>query len=246
MGSLMSKKISGKRTLYGLLVTEIAKNAVKNDPLVLTSEGRFADRNQIDPARILHKGCFFSHASLSAFENACFVLWALEIVEPVDLVEGRWKIFEHPETRIFPAYFQLRYDLHAIANLAANEASRVFPSLDYVLRTYLEVVEQALFFAVELNARLKNDEKLNSIRELVDLVASALPPGYEGAQAELPVAIERSAPRVAELLETIGYAVRKGGRLTWTKAAAPVLGGNWGDLQGGQVRIVEGRPRLLQ
>ncbi|TIS76595.1 MAG: hypothetical protein E5W94_17070 [Mesorhizobium sp.] len=174
------------------------------------------------------------------------MLWALEIVQPVDLVEGRWKIFEHPETKIFPAYFQLHYDLNAVANVAANEASRAFPSLDYVLRTYLDVIDQGLFLIVELDAILRNDSELNSIPELGELVTSMLPKGYGGARAQLPIVIEKSVPLIAVLLEGIGYVVRKRGRLTWTKAAAPALGGNWFDLQGGTVRIVEGRPRLLQ
>ncbi|SJM27889.1 hypothetical protein BQ8482_100085 [Mesorhizobium delmotii] len=120
----------------------------------------------------------------------------------------------------------------------------MFPSLDYVLSTYFDMIEQVSGPFVELAASLKNDSELNSSAELRELVASALPDGYDGKRADLPMLIEASAPHLAVLLERAGYLIRGHERPIWTEAAASALRGDWYALQGGDFIIDGGRPRL--
>jgi len=240
----MSIAVSAKESLYGELVAEITRIAARYEPIQLTSEGKFIDRKQIDKAEVGRRGSVFCHNFTSAFENASFVLWALEIAEPVKPTGAHWTPIRHDSPRQQTPYFQLQNDTDAIAAVAAGEASRMFPSLDYVLSTYLNVVEQVSYPFVELTASLKNDSELNSIAELREMVASTLPDGYDGKGADLPILIEAAVPLLAVLLERAGYLIRKQSRLIWTEAATPALRGNWYALQGGDVSIDDGRPRL--
>ncbi|MFC3323372.1 hypothetical protein [Mesorhizobium cantuariense] len=128
--------------------------------------------------------------------------------------------------------------------MAANEVSRIFPSLDYVLSTYLDVVEQSMYLLVGFAKVLNDSGEWDSEKQLKQAVGSMLPDGYTGARVELPAVFESSVPRLATLLERAGYVTGENGHLAWTEAAAPALRGNWYALQGGDVSIDDGRPRL--
>jgi len=240
----MSIPVPAGVSLYGLLVAEIARIAARYEPIQLTSDGGFFDRNQVDEAAVGRHGSVFCHNFLSAFEQASFVLWALEIAEPVKQIDAHWQVIRHSPPGQLRAYFQLQHDVDAIAAIAARQASRMFPSLDYVLSTYLDMIEQVSSPFVELAASLKNSSELNSTPELGELVASMLPDGYDGKRDDLPGLIETSAPHLAVLLERAGYLIRGHGRLIWTETAAPALRGDQYALQGGDVTIDDGRPRL--
>ena len=238
----MSIAASPKASLYGLLVAEIARIAAQNEPIQLTSEGKFVDRKQIDMAEVGRKGSVFCHNFTSAFERASFVLWALEMAEPVKQTGAYWTI-DHAPGSMTP-YYQLQRDIDSIAAVAANEVSRIFPSLDYVLSTYLDVVEQSMYLLVEFAKVLNDSSEWDSEKQLKQVVGSMLPDGYTGARAELPAVLESSVPRLATLLERAGYVTSENGHLAWTEAAAPALRGDWYALQGGDVSIDDGRPRL--
>lgn len=240
----MSIAASVKASLYGLLVAEIARIATQHEPVQLTPEGKFVDRKQIDKAKADRNGSVFCHNFTSAFERAALVLWALEMAEPVKQADTHWTIIrDHPPGSLRP-YYQLQRDVDAIAAVAEIHASSMFPSLDYVLSAYLDLIEQASSPVVELAESLKNDSELNSLPAVHEIVASALPDGYDGERTDLPILIEAAVPHLAVLLERAGYLARKQSRLAWTEAAAPALRGNWYILQGGDVSIDDGRPRL--
>jgi hypothetical protein len=238
----MSIAASPKASLYGLLVAEIARVAAQNEPIQLTSEGKFVDRKQTDKAEVGRKGSVFCHNFTSAFERASFVLWALEIAQPVKQTGAHWTI-DHAPGSMTP-YYQLQHDIDSIAAVAANEVSRIFPSLDYVLSTYLDGVEQSMYLLVEFAKVLNDSSEWDSEKQLKQVVGSMLPDGYTGARAELPAVFESSVPRLATLLERAGYVASENGHLAWTEAAAPALRGDWYALQGGDVSIDDGRPRL--
>lgn len=240
----MSIPASARASLYGLLVAEIARIAALNEPIQLTPEGEFVDRKQIDKAEAIRKGSVFCHNFTSAFERAAFVLWALEIAEPVKQVDAYWTILRgHPRGSLGP-YYQLQHDIDAIAVVVENVASSVFPSLDYVLSAYIDLIEQVAYPFVELTMSLKTNRELNSLPEVHEIVASTLPDGYDGSRAGLPLLIEAAVPHLAVLLERAGYLTHKQNCLVWTEAAAQALRGNWYALQGGDVSIDDGRPRL--
>ena len=75
-------------------------------------------------------GDVFYDGHMSAYEQACFMLWALEVVAPVDLIDSRWE----KSVGKFEAYFQLLHDIEVIDLVVAGEATRFFPSIDYVVK----------------------------------------------------------------------------------------------------------------
>lgn len=218
-------------------MAEIAYFAVRYSPVDLGDEGKVSDGEPVD--RMELTGRVFHHTYTSAYEDAAYILWALEVADPVMAEAGTWRPALLDQLRVFPPYFQLSCGIAEMLAPSRWDATRAFPSLDYVLSVYVALFEERLFPAAELR-RLSRESPMP---ELDTALRQHLRDHYPGEQGSILAALSGSA--LVQLLEDAGYVIRCDGEPVWTSQAAKALRGLPDELQPAGVRIVDGRPRLL-
>ncbi|RWC35977.1 MAG: hypothetical protein EOS70_05905 [Mesorhizobium sp.] len=227
-----SAERKSKKSLYRLLVAETIVQTIWHDPQ--DEKGNYVEAKSSELKELYRAGRVFSHSFISVYEQASGLLWTLGVAEPVRLVKGQWH--SGYDDRGFPAFFRLRHDIRRSTNIAAIYSEYSFPSLNYVLRTYLDLVWESEHWRSQIEPiidALGARVDLEQIQALTDSPSTA---------RSLPVVLVKQAPAIAQLLERLGYLEREQGFPGWTETARPALGGNWFDLQGGPVESENGRP----
>ncbi|WP_143747833.1 hypothetical protein [Mesorhizobium temperatum] len=226
-----SAERKSKKSLYRLLVAEIISRTIWHGPQ--DEKGYYVEAKSTEVKELYRAGRVFSHSFISVYEQASGLLWTLGVAEPVRLVKGQWH--SGYDDRGFPAFFRLRHDIRHSTNIAATYSEYSFPSLNYVLRTYLDLVWESEHWRSQT-------EPIIALEARVDLEQIKALANSPSTARSLPVVLVKQAPTIAQLLERLGYLERKQGFPGWTETARPALGGNWFDLQGGRVKSENGRP----
>jgi hypothetical protein len=219
------------KSLYRLLVAETIARTIWHSPH--DERGQYIEAKGMEIKELYRAGRVFSDDFISAYEQASGLLWTLGVAEPLRLVNGQWHT---GYDGLFPAFFRLRHDIRRSARVAAAYSEYSFPSLNYVLRTYLDLVWESEHWRSQI------EPIVNALEAKADLdQIEALANSPSTARA-LPVVLVQQAPAIAQLLEQLGYLERKRGFPNWTDKARPALGGAWSDLAGGPIESEYGRP----